>query len=286
MQRFRLAADPDRNALHYRDWLLAESVAWWHPYADPDRLQIAADYVGWVFTPFDDVFDGPIGRNVFHATQICNEQWRFSISRTVLSLHLHPHESRRSRDLWQRSRRGRSLEWRQRAATDWRNYFAAQMAEVVNRVHGRVSTLRQLTIIKCAYPIFDMIEVVHDFELPPIVWHTPLLTELRDCIAEVITATNELVSADKEASAGDAYNNLLLIAVNRDGCSRVEAFHFLADMVAQRFEMISALEQQIDDLGEILSEAERENLRRYVQCLHNIAAGDNRWERISGRYRP
>jgi hypothetical protein len=163
-------------------------------------------------------------------------------------------------------------------------YFAAQVAEIGNRVHGRVSTRRQLVVVKCAYPIFDMAEVVGDFEVPPLVWHAPLFAEIRDCLAEIIAATNDLVSADKEAQAGDGSNNLLLIAENHDGLTRPQAFERLRDMVDERFERVLALEEQVGDWDVLLTAAQRRDVRRYLQCLHDILAGDNRWERVSRRY--
>ncbi|TDD65603.1 terpene synthase family protein [Actinomadura rubrisoli] len=284
MERFGLAPDIRLNEEQYRRWLLAESAAWWHPDADADRLQIAADYLGWVFTPFDDVFDGPVGKDVASAARMCEEM--------AACLTLPDGETPRSRtprvqafsDLWQRSRRGRSRDWRDRAATHWRDYLAAQIAEVTNRVYGRTSTLCQLVIIKCVFPIFDMLEVVHDFEAPAPAWHTPLLHEIRQCCAEIITCTNDLVSADKEAAAGDGRNNLLLIAENVDGLTRPQAFERLRDMVHERYLRLRRLEPQIRDFDEILSPTERGDLRRYIDCLHNIVSGDNRWEHVSGRY--
>ncbi|MGW7518229.1 terpene synthase family protein [Streptomyces sp. NPDC054796] len=284
MESFGLVDDARLNAERYTRWMLAEFAAWWHPEAPADRLQLAADYVGWVFTPFDDVFDGPTGRDIETTGKICGDLigvLRAPDAPVPASAQPRVHAFA---DLWRRSRQGRSPSWVRRATVNWTDYFAAQVAEVSNRVHGRVSTLRQLTVIKCAYPIFDMVEAVNDFEAPDIVWHTPLLAEIRDCLAEKITIDNDLTSADKEASTGDHYNNLLLIAENRDGCTRAEAFERLQAMVHERFERVFALEDHIGDLDVLLTETERLDMRRYLQGLHNVEAGNNRWERVTGRY--
>ncbi|MFF5468615.1 pentalenene synthase [Streptomyces achromogenes] len=284
MEAFGLVDDTGLNADRYTRWLLAESAAWWHPDAPADRLQLAADYVGWVFTPFDDVFDGPVGRDLQATGKICRALVDVVDAPPAPVAADAPARVRAFADLWRRSCQGRSAQWVQRAAVHWREYFAAQVAEIGNRVHGRISTLRQLVVIKCAYPIFDMAEVVHDFEVPPVVWHSPLLAEIRDCLAEIITATNDLVSADKEAQA-DGGNNLLLIAENHDGLTRQQAFARLERMVHERFERVLALERQISDWDVLLTGEQRHDTRRYLQCLHDIVAGDNRWERVSGRYR-
>ncbi|MCQ8774383.1 terpene synthase family protein [Streptomyces telluris] len=284
MESFGLVGDRLLNADRYARWLLAESAAWWHPEAPAERLQLAADYVGWVFTPFDDVFDGPVGRDLAATGTICQALTAVLDAPDASVPANAPPRVRAFADLWRRSRQGRTPEWVGRATVHWREYFAAQVAEVGNRVHGRVSTLRQLVVIKCAYPIFDMAEVVGDFEVPPVVWHAPLFAEIRDCMAEIITATNDLVSADKEAQAGDGSNNLLLIAERRDGLTRPQAFERLRRMVHERFERVLALEEQAGDWDVLLTEAQRHEVRRYLDCLHDIVAGDNRWERVSGRY--
>ncbi|MFJ8431272.1 hypothetical protein ACIQ9P_08210 [Kitasatospora sp. NPDC094019] len=288
MDAFGLTEDSGLNADRYADWLLAESAAWWFPdaaEAPTERLQTVADYIGWAFTPVDDVFDGPVGRDLAAATDLC---------RAMLAVLDAPDDpvpaSAAPRvhafaDLWRRLRQGRSTWWVQRSTAHWRAFFAAQACEIANRVHGRTSTLRQLTVIKCAYPIFDMAEAVGDFEVPSLLWYSPWLTEIRTCLAEIITINNDLVSSGKEAAAGDHRNNLLLISEGQDGRTRRDSLAHLARMTHERSTRALALEAQLPDLEVLLTPAERRDVRRYVRRLQGIVAGDNRWERLSGRYR-
>ncbi|MEV6973184.1 pentalenene synthase [Kitasatospora sp. NPDC093806] len=284
MHDFGLAEDRRVNADRYTDWLLAESAGWWFPQAPTERLQVVSDYIGWAFTPVDDVFDGPVGRDLAAATDLCRAMT------AVLDAPDAPVPAGAAprvhafADLWRRLRRGRSRWWVRRSTAHWHAFFAAQACEIANRVNGRTSTLRQLTVIKCAYPIFDMSEAVSDFELPSLVWYSPWLTEFRTCLAEIITLNNDLVSSGKEARAGDHRNNLLLIAEG-GGRARPDAFAHLAAMVHRRGERAVALEEQISDFDVLLTDAERRAVRRYVRHLQDIVAGDNRWERLSGRYR-
>ncbi len=126
MESFGLVTDPDVNADRYTRWMLAESVAWWHPDASAERLQIAADYVGWVFTPFDDVFDGPTGRSPEATGQICQAQAAVLGAPDTPVPRDAPPRVHAFADLWRRSRQGRSPWWRQRAEQHWREYFAAR----------------------------------------------------------------------------------------------------------------------------------------------------------------
>ncbi|MFJ9692645.1 hypothetical protein [Kitasatospora sp. NPDC101183] len=74
METFGLAEDHKFNADRCTGWLLAESTAWRFPdvtEAPAERLQAVADYIGWAFTPVDDVFDGPVGRDLPSAADHC-----------------------------------------------------------------------------------------------------------------------------------------------------------------------------------------------------------------------
>ncbi|MFI6448347.1 hypothetical protein [Kitasatospora sp. NPDC050543] len=133
--------------------------------------------------------------------------------------------------------------------------------------------------------MFDMVEPVGDFEVPPVVWHSPLFAEIRDCLADVIACTNDLTSAGKEAQTGEGGNSMLLIAERHEGLTRAQAFERLRGVVHARFERVLVLEEQVGDWDALLTEDGRRDVRRYLQGLHDIVAGDNRWERVSGRYR-
>ena len=115
-------------------------------------------------------------------------------------------------------------------------------------------------------------------------FYLPVLDELRNLAAEIISITNDLVSAEKEEAQGDTDNNLLLILEKQEGYSRPAAIEKLRQMTHERFARFLRLEQQIPDMDSMLEPAERVAMRRYIQGLHDLVAGDNEWEHTSGRY--
>jgi Terpene synthase family 2, C-terminal metal binding len=288
MVELGLVKDPEANERQYRDWKLGECAAWDYPDATADGLALVADLMGWYFAPFDDQFDGELGRDPSVSAKVIGDLIEVrdlpegSVTQASYPVVL------AFADIWQRSSRHMSPVWRQRAAHHWKQYLIAQLGEVVNRAHERrpdaESHLRQRVASTSSAVLCDLIESAAGFELPSEAWHMPVMYELRQLAAEIISITNDLVSAEKEEAAGDTDNNLLLILENQEGYSRVEAVDKLRQMVHTRFERFLRLEQQVPDIDDVLDDAGRVALRRYLQGLHDLVAEDNEWEHTSGRY--
>lgn len=289
MVEFGLVKDPEANEKMFRDWKLGECAAWNYPEGTPEGVAMVADLMGWYFAPFDDQFDGELGRDPASAAKIIQDLI------DILDL---PDDATPAAsypvalafaDLWRRSSRHMSHAWRQRAAYHWKQYLIGQLGEVVNRVHRRkpdaVSHLRQRVATTSSRVLCDLIESASGFEVPAVAWYMPVMDELRQLAAEIISITNDLVSAEKEEAAGDLDNNLLLILENQEGYSRPEALEKLREMTHERFERFLRLEQQAPDIEVTLDDKGRIALRRYLQGLHDLVAGDNEWEHTSGRYR-
>ncbi|MCC3528121.1 MULTISPECIES: hypothetical protein [unclassified Microcoleus] len=288
MVELRLVKDPEANERQYRDWKLAECAAWFYPDGTADGVALVADLMGWYFAPFDDQFDGELGRAPSVSAKAIGNLIEIldlpegSVTRASYPVAL------AFADIWQRSSRHMSPAWRQRAAYHWKQYLIGQLGEVVNRAHERrpdaESHLRQRVATTSSPVLCDLIESVAGFELPSEAWHMPVMYELRQLAAEIVSITNDLVSAEKEEAAGDTDNNLLLILENQEGYSRLEAIEKLRQMTHTRFERFLRLEQQVPDIDDVLDDAGRVVLRRYLQGLHDLVAGDNEWEHTSGRY--
>jgi hypothetical protein len=288
MVEFGLVQDPQANERQYRDWKLGEGSAWFYPDGTADGVALVADLMGWYFAPFDDQFDGSLGRDPSVSAGLIGDlieildQPEGAAPRVTYPVAL------AFADIWKRSSRHMSPAWRQRAAHHWKKYLIGQLGEVVNRIHKRKpdaeSHLRQRVATTSSDVLCDLIEPVTGFEVPSEAWHMPVMGELRQLAAEIISITNDLVSAEKEEAAGDTDNNLLLILENQEGYSRAEAVEKLREMTHARLERFLRLEQQVPDIDDVLDDAGRVALRRYLQGLHDLVAGDNEWEHVSGRY--
>jgi len=288
MVAFGLTKDPEANERVFRDWKLGECAAWNYPDGLPEGVTVVADLMGWYFAPFDDQFDGELGRDPASAAKIIQDLIDIlDLPEDAAPAASYP-VALSFADIWRRCSRHMSPVWRQRAAHHWKEYLVGQLGEVVNRRHRRtldaVSHLRQRVATTSSRVLCDLIESATGFEVPATAWHMPVLAELRQLAAEIISITNDLVSAEKEEAAGDTDNNLLLILENQEGYSRPEAIEKLRQMTHERFERFLRLEQQVPDIDDVLDQEGRVALRRYVQGLHDLVAGDNEWEHTSGRY--
>jgi hypothetical protein len=288
MERFGLTKDPEANEKTYRHWKLGEAVATFFPDATPGGLDLAADLWGWYFAPFDDSFDGELGRDPRRAAVICQDLCAILAVPDGGALPASYPVAAAFADIWWRSCRNMSPAWKQRGAQHWKQYFMAHLGEVLDRCHHRapdlISCLRQRCVSSSTGPSIDLIEVASGYEVPEVAWLTPLLSELRQLAGEIIAITNDLVSADKEAAEGDRYNNVLLVLEDQGHCSRTEAIDVLRQMTHERFRRFLRLERHVLDLDDVVGPAGSVALRRHVLGLHDIVAGDNEWEHTSGRY--
>lgn len=288
MRDFGLAPDRQANVKRFDDWKLAEAAAS-YPEATPGGLDLAADLMGWYFAPFDDHFDGELGRDPRRAAQLIGDLIAIvDLPEDAPARASYPVAAAFA-DLWRRSRRTMSPTWRRRAAHHWKKYLIGQLAEAVDRRHARshdaISCMHQRIATTSADVLIDLIEAVTGFEVPDPSWHTPLLSELRRLSADIIAITNDLVSADKEAAGGENGNNLLLILRNQQGLTRREAIERMRQMVHERFTRFLCLETRVADLDDIVTVRGAVAVRRHVGGLHDVPAGDNEWEHTSGRYR-
>lgn len=288
MVDFGLVKDPEANERQYRDWKLGEGAAWFFPDGTAEGVTLAADLMGWYFAPFDDQFDGELGRDPkVSAKVIGNLIEVVDLPEGAVPQVDYPVVLAFA-DVWRRSSRHMSPAWRQRAAHHWKKYLIGQLGEVVNRAHERKpdaeSHLRQRVATTSSDVLCDLLESVTGFEVPPEAWHMPVMSELRQLAAEIVSITNDLVSAEKEEAAGDTDNNLLLILERQEGYTRLEAIEKLREMTHKRFERFLRLEQQVPDIDDVLDDKGRIALRRNIQALHDLVAGDNEWEHTSGRY--
>ncbi|MFE6867693.1 pentalenene synthase [Kitasatospora sp. NPDC057692] len=289
LEEFGLLGEQTFTPAEFTDWRLAELAAYFFPDATGEGLELAGDLMGWYFAPFDDRFDGSLGRNPLQAAAVCAELAAVMAPGDVPGAGTPLSTTRALADIWQRSCRGMSGAWRARAANDWLAYLAAHLAETVDRRQGRVmdadECVSRRRLATSSFVVIDLIERVSGFEVPALAWHTPVLAELRSLTAEVIGMSNDLCSAEKEEAAGDVGNNLLLILERDRGIGRTQAAEEVVSAIGRRVTRFAAMEERVADLGCWLSEDDAVGVRRLVTGLHDLMRGDYAWERMSGRYR-
>ncbi|MFE4515565.1 pentalenene synthase [Kitasatospora sp. NPDC056783] len=275
----------------FADWRLAELAAFFFPEATGEGLELATDLMGWYFAPFDDRFDGSLGRRPRQAAAVCEELAAVLSAPGVVPGAGASSTTRALADIWRRGCRGMSEAWRVRATYDWHGYLAAHLAETVDRHHGRAvdadECVRRRGFATSSFVVIDLIERVSGFEVPALVWHAPVLGELRSLTAEIIGMSNDLCSVEKEAAAGDEGSNVLLVLERERGIGRAEAVEEVVGAIARRVARFAVVEERVADLDSLFPGGGdgAVGVRRLVTGLHDLVRGDYAWERMSGRYR-
>jgi hypothetical protein len=287
MAKFGLLHDQGFTVDQFASWQLTELAGYFFPDADTEGLRLASDLMAWYFAPFDDQFDGSLGNNPAQVARICADLV------TITDLPPRPGNSPTARalaDLWQRSCAPMSQAWQRRAHLSWSSYLATHLSESVNRAHGYFPSPEECVRMRAqstsTHVVIDLIERVNGFELPALVWHHPILVELRRLAAELLGISNDLCSVEKEEACGDTANNLVLALEREAGCTRRDAVVMLRKLTAERVHRFTSTQRRLHHLDCFLQRDERNNVRRFVHGLEALMRGDSEWEHTTGRYSP
>ncbi|MFD9127787.1 terpene cyclase [Kitasatospora sp. NPDC059571] len=279
-----LAAVADETA--YGHWEVAELAALSYPAAGPEDLGLAADLLGFFFL-FDDQFDSELGRRPTEVSRICDRLTE--IVHGALPQGTSDVE-RAFADLWRRSTSGMPARWRARAAANWEWYFASHPAEAGGRRGGRIPDRESYLMLRrgtaAMETIFDMVERLGGFTVPPSVLHHPLLRRIRQLAADIPSFSNDVRSYPLEAPRGDVYN-LVLIVQRERGCPAEEA---CAVVLGEAQVMVDTYAGLLARLPDACAELELDDeqlgiAQRYTDGISAWLAGYLLWERRTGRYR-
>lgn len=276
------------DARWYLGWNMARNAACSYPDATREGLRIATDFLG-VFSVWDEIFEGPLGRRPERARDLIGQMTRVLMDREV--------PARRAcslvsawMDLWPRIRAGRSEAWLARARPLWKSFFDAYGVEAVARqehafpdlqtyLHGRRSTTGIAIMTQLA-------EVVYGFELPAEAAGSALFQNCVDTALDAATLCNDVQSLEKEEARGDLFNGVLVVQ-NERSCSREDAIEVVSRMARQSAERFMASRQrQVDDIADALGldDRQRADVDRYLCCLGDLVGALHAWGSESGRY--
>ncbi|MFJ6463092.1 pentalenene synthase [Streptomyces sp. NPDC091387] len=275
----------------YARWTLSELAARFYPTAFAEDLELAADAIGWFF-PFDDQFDGAEGdrRDAAHAA--CGELRAMTLRPAGTPTRLPVAVTRSWGNIWTRESLGMSPSWRERAAADWREYFAGYAAEAAVRREARPIPVEEYLHIRRATigvkPVLGLAERVQHCELPASLAAHPHLDQMRNLVADTVTYANDVCSVEKEEARDDTFN-LVLILQRHHLTRRSEAIRHIQGMMADtihRFEQLRyALPALCRENG--LREDEAAVIGRFVRDgMESCIRGNYDWQRESGRYTP
>ncbi|MFF7884086.1 hypothetical protein ACH40F_20615 [Streptomyces sp. NPDC020794] len=286
MRRFGLL-DGEQAAEDFVDWRLAEVAAFFYPNASAEECCTAAQMMGWYFLPFDDQLDGEIGRHPSRVAAVCSAL--IGIVHGVSGPEAHDTPTVRAfADLWSRMVRGMSLPLRTRVAFNWTSYFSSQVTEAIDRTTGFAYrdvadyfSLRAATT--CAFGQNDLGEKWGGTEVPPELWHHPVLQRMRQLGADVVALRNDSMSLRHEDVTG-GHNAIHLIQRSR-GCTRQEALAEASRHAQEKVDELEELEERaLSRLVRAVDQSQRAALRGYADIIHDWICGDYEWERITTRH--
>ncbi|GIE88184.1 hypothetical protein Are01nite_46640 [Actinoplanes regularis] len=287
MTEFGLLRD-DRSIEDFADWRLAEVGGFFFPDADARQCALAAQMMGWSFLPFDDQLDGPLGRDPLRVARICTAligivhgeaRGDATDSPTV----------RAFADLWGRMVQGASVTLLRRLRHHWAAYFSSQVTEAIDRVDGfRYADLddyfRLRVASTCAFGRNDLGELWGGTEVPAVLWHHPLLEQMRHLAADLVALRNDSMSTTHEDVSG--LHNAIFIIERERACDRERAVAVASRLAQAKVDRLIALEHHsVPRLLRRLDGAGQQAVLGYADILHHWIRGDYEWERLSGRHK-
>ncbi|WP_408888424.1 terpene synthase family protein [Myxococcus faecalis] len=271
----------------YGSWDIADLAARWLPRASGARLDLAVDAIV-VGTLIDEQFDG--------ARDIPPEQVRADCETLLAVLQVEGPPSSpvgvlatALADVWARTCRGASLEWRRRAARHWRWFLEAFPEEArwrqgsVRLTRDRFLALRRKSGL--VYMMMDLTEKANGFETTERARQVPGVQQLLDLTADLIDTMNDVCSFEKERARGDVHNLVLVLQSERGGpCEKALAeTHDTMRRWCQEFIQLAAGLPEACARQQ-LSRVETDNLLRLVQGLEENIGGHPDWYRTTRRY--
>jgi hypothetical protein len=254
-----------------------------YPRASLDRAVLIAQFMAWIFIQ-DDVYDD--GRVT--ADDLARLRTRFETYMNVLRDRRAAPDAEPTTaalgDIVRRLASITSSEWMDRFAQTMRRFWMdGVLVETMFRSRGLVPdpTLYMAMRIESVggYPVLDLVEVAHGFELPATLVDDPILRKLAWLTCRVLAYANDVFSYEKERRAGDV-GNYIHVLRNDEPMPIAEAVH----------QTLTAHDRELDHfckLVDMLPEVEpalARMLEDYVTGCQNWMHGAYRWQSRSRRY--
>ncbi|WP_144122614.1 terpene synthase family protein [Catellatospora sichuanensis] len=250
-------------------------------------LDLVVELMMWFF-PFDDLFDGPLGRDPAATAALIDSMV------TAMYAHRAPHLTdppliRAFLDLWQRIRLGTTESWRTRLHSDTEVYLRSYQWEVANRVRGRTPNVATYLEIRRhsigVWPSVEAGERTGHFEIPHTAFRSEQIQAMRRLCSDVVVLVNDALSAGKDRDRNDL--NLVPLLQGEEGLTADEAMARIEQMVDQRLREFRRLDDSLDRLHDDLNlaPAARYDLERYADGMRAWMRGNLDWSLETVRYR-
>lgn len=253
-----------------------------YPNAPAEALQLASDFIAWLFFVDDQNDETDAGCQI-HWMQELHARFGAMLEgdKPADQDHALCHALH---DLRARASRRAPAGWMGQFSRSVLEYLAASRWECENRrLHLAPSPATYLAMrpfTGAVYPCFDLFAITDGLRLPGAVHEHPVIQALRLRANNVISACNDILSIEKELLHDDVHN--LVVAIRREQrCSLQEAIE--RALIWHDAEVVAylTLEKRLPSFGPSI-DAE---LVRYAGCLRAWMRGNLDWSRDSARYR-
>jgi hypothetical protein len=253
-----------------------------YPNAPFESLQIASDFIAWLFFADDQNDETDAGCRIdwmtaLHArfgAVLGGERPTSQDEPLCHALH----------DLRTRASQRAPACWMGQFSRSVLEYFAASRWECENRRLGIAPTpatyLAMRPFTGAVYTCFDLFAITDGLYLPDAVREHPVVQALRLRANNVICVCNDILSIQKELQHGDVHNLVLAIQQEQD-CTLQEALERAVTWHDAEVVAYLTLERRLPSFGSAV-DAE---LARYAGCLRAWMRGSLDWSRASARYR-
>lgn len=253
-----------------------------YPKAEGERLQIAADWLSWLFLMDDECDETGVGGDPERLMRVHERLLAVlrgappsaSDHSLVHSLH----------DLRARMAECDSSAWLARFANAVEEYFSACRWEAKNRLLGVIPSASDYQAMRAhtgaVFSCFELFRITDDIKLPVEVRQHPDVQRLALLANCVICWSNDIFSVNKESKHGDVHN-LVIVLQNEHRLSNDEA---VREAVRVHNGTVRAFVEQATALDTFGPEVDAE-LNRYLDCLRAWMRGNLDWSWTALRYR-
>jgi hypothetical protein len=194
-------------------------------------------------------------------------------------------------DGWGQASKKMSTAWRERAQKNFGLFFSALIKEATLSQQGVVPKadtyfeLRRESI--GGLPYFDLIESGYGFEIPVKLIEHPIMRKMADACIDVLIVVNDAYSLERELEMKQA-NNLAIVHMHEDGCSKDEAVGELQRLCKERCQTFIMLEQEMKRSDAVLGLSAQmlQNLDTYIGGMRSMMRGNYDWSEATTRYKP
>lgn len=255
------------------------------PDAPQSDVEVFAQWVLWLFHLDDEQDEGAMG----HSAEIVHTTYAAITS--IIDGQPAPAAAPASvtalADLWPRTARGMSSQWRRRILEHIHHHRDAFLTQIAHRQNGTLASPEEYPSLRRddnAMFMYDLLEVVYQIEIPPDLVATRSWTELCAASSDIAAWCNDVVSLPREAARGETTNYVIVLR-HATACDEHTALEQVHTHITQRLHDLDEAERAF------LADAQRreptmdpDRLHLVVRTIRDMPGTHLAWMFTSGRH--